>query len=49
VPAGAAFEVVVPAADEGFVHRARPADSAGDAAYLHDQICASAMSKASTS
>ena len=34
VPAGASFEVVVPQADEGFVHRAKPANTVGGTTYL---------------
>ncbi len=36
VPAGATFEVTVPQADEGFVHRAGPADTFGNVTYLDD-------------
>lgn len=38
VPAGTTFEVVVPQADEGFVHRARPADTFGNTTYLDDPL-----------
>ena len=34
MPAGASFEVVVPQADEGFVHRAKPANTVGGTTYL---------------
>ncbi len=36
IPAGSAFEVVVPPAEEGFVHRAGPADTFGNVTYLDD-------------
>ncbi len=38
VPAGATFEVVVPPEDEGFVHRARPANTFGNVTYLDDPL-----------
>ncbi len=38
VPAGSAFVVVVPPADEGFVHRAAPPNTAGSATYLEDPL-----------
>jgi hypothetical protein len=38
VPAGSAFEVVVPPADEGFVHRAAPPNTAGNATYIDDPL-----------
>jgi hypothetical protein len=38
VPAGATFEVIVPPADEGFVHRAGPADIFGNVTYLDDPL-----------
>ena len=38
VPAGSAFEVTVPPAEEGFVHRARPADTFGNVTYLDDPL-----------
>jgi hypothetical protein len=38
VPAGAAFEVVVLPADEGFVHRAAPLNTVGGATYIDDQL-----------
>ncbi len=38
VPAGATFEVVVPQADEGFVHRAGPGDTFGNVTYLDDPL-----------
>jgi hypothetical protein len=38
VPAGSAFEVIVPPADEGFVHRATPANTVGNATYLDDPL-----------
>ena len=38
VPAGSAFEVTVSPADEGFVHRARPADTFGNVTYLDDPL-----------
>ena len=38
VPAGSAFGVVVPRADEGFVHRAGPADTFGNVTYLDDPL-----------
>ena len=38
IPAGSAFEVVVPPADEGFVHRAGPADTFGTVTYLDDPL-----------
>jgi hypothetical protein len=38
VPAGATFEVIVPPADEGFVHRAGPADTFGNVTYLDDPL-----------
>ena len=34
IPEGATFEVVIPQASEGFVHRAEPSDTAGNATYL---------------
>ena len=38
VPDGATFEVVVPPADEGFVHRAEPADTSGNGTYIDDPL-----------
>ncbi len=38
VPAGSAFEVAVPTADEGFVHRATPTNTVGDATYVDDPL-----------
>ena len=38
VPAGAAFEVVVPSADRGFVHRAALQNTVGNATYLDDPL-----------
>jgi hypothetical protein len=38
VPAGSAFEVVVPRADEGFVHRAALLNTVGNATYLDDPL-----------
>jgi hypothetical protein len=38
IPAGSTFEVVVPPADEGFVHRAGPADTFGNVTYLDDPL-----------
>ena len=38
VPAGSAFEVVVPRADEGFVHRAAPPNTVGNATYIDDPL-----------
>jgi len=38
VPAGSAFEVVVPPADEGFVHRADLLNIVGNATYLDDPL-----------
>ncbi len=38
VPAGAAFEVVVPQADEVFVHRAALLNTVGSATYLDDPL-----------
>ncbi len=38
IPAGSAFEVVVPPAEEGFVHRAGPADTFGNVTYLDDPL-----------
>ncbi len=38
VPAGSAFEVVVPPADEGFVHRAALLNIVGNATYLDDPL-----------
>ena len=38
VPAGTAFGVVVPPADEGFVHRAEPANTVGNATYVDDPL-----------
>ena len=38
VPAGSSFEVVVPPADEGFVHRAAQDNTAGNATYLDDPL-----------
>ncbi len=38
VPAGSAFEVVVPPADRGFVHRAAPPNTVGNATYLDDPL-----------
>ena len=38
VPAGSAFEVDVPPADQGFVHRAEPADTVGNVTYLDDPL-----------
>ena len=38
VPAEATFEVIVPPADEGFVHRAAPANTVGNATYIDDPL-----------
>ncbi len=38
VPAGSAFEVDVPPADQGFVHRAEPADTFGNVTYLDEPL-----------
>ena len=38
VPAGSAFGVAVPPADEGFVHRAGPEDTFGNVTYLDDPL-----------
>ena len=38
VPVGSSFRVVVPPADEGFVHRAKPPNTVGDATYLNDPL-----------
>ena len=38
VPAGSAFEVTVPQADEGFLHRAGPADTFSNVTYLDDPL-----------
>ena len=38
VPAGTAFEVIVPPADRGFVHRAVPPNTVGNATYLDDPL-----------
>lgn len=38
IPAGSAFEVVVSPADQGFVHRAGPADTFGNVTYLDDPL-----------
>ncbi len=38
VTAEATFEVVIPQADEGFVHRAGPADTFGNVTYLVDPL-----------
>ena len=38
VPAGTTFKVVVPQASEGFVHRATPSNTVGDATYLNDPL-----------
>jgi hypothetical protein len=38
VPAGSAFEVVVPPADRGFVHRAAQGNTVGNATYLDDPL-----------
>jgi hypothetical protein len=38
VPAGATFEVAVPPADQGFVHRAAQENTAGNATYLDDPL-----------
>jgi hypothetical protein len=38
VPAGSAFEVVVPPAEEGFVHRAAPPNTVGNATYLDNPL-----------
>jgi hypothetical protein len=38
VPAGSAFEVVVPPADRGFVHRAAQENTVGNATYLDDPL-----------
>ena len=38
VPAEATFDVLVPPADEGFVHRAGPADTFGNVTYLDDPL-----------
>ncbi len=38
IPAGSAFEVVVPPAEEGFIHRAGPADTFGNVTYLDDPL-----------
>ena len=38
VPVGSSFGVVVPPADEGFVHRAAPPNTVGNATYLDDPL-----------
>ena len=38
VPEGSSFEVVVPPADEGFVHRAAQENTVGNASYLDDPL-----------
>ena len=38
VPAGSAFEVVVPPASESFVHRAAPPNTVGNATYLNNPL-----------
>ncbi len=38
VPAGTAFEVVIPAASESFVHRAGLSNTVGDTTYLDDPL-----------
>ncbi len=38
VTAEATFEVVIPQADEGFVHRAEPADTSGNGTYIDDPL-----------
>ena len=38
VPAGAAFEVILPPESESFVHRAEPANTVGNATYLDDTL-----------
>ena len=38
VPAGSAFGVVVPPADRGFVHRAAPPNTVGNATYIDDPL-----------
>lgn len=38
VPAGTTFKVVVSQASEGFVHRATPSNTVGDATYLNDPL-----------
>ncbi len=38
VPAGSAFEVVVPPADRGFVHRAALLNTVGNATYLDNPL-----------
>jgi hypothetical protein len=38
VPAGSAFEVAVPRAEEGFVHRAARGNTVGNATYLDDPL-----------
>jgi len=38
VPAGSAFEVIVLPAYQGFVHRAAPPNTVGNATYLDDQL-----------
>ena len=38
VPAGSAFGVVVPRADRGFVHRAGPDDTFGNATYIDNPL-----------
>jgi hypothetical protein len=38
VPAGAAFEVALPQASEGFVHRAEPTNTVGNSTYLDDPL-----------
>ena len=38
VPVGAAFRVVVPPADRGFVHRAAPPNTVGNATYLDNPL-----------
>jgi hypothetical protein len=40
VPAGATFELVVPQPAAGFVHRAKPADTVGNATYLRGPLTA---------
>ena len=38
IPAGAAFRVSIPPASEGFVHRAAPSDTVGNATYLYGPL-----------
>ena len=38
VPAGAAFEVIIPPASKSFVHRAEPTNTEGNATYVDDPL-----------